>query len=162
MKLNKLITVGISDMKVTNDKEAVLITYSLGSCVGLTLYDPISHIGGMIHCLLPLAKANPKRAQENPQMFVDSGVPLLVETLLKMGAQKNRLVAKAAGAGNFLQANDMFKTGERNYTVLRKVLWKNNILIQGEDIGGSIPRTMCLYMATGTTTIKSRGTEKAL
>ncbi len=158
----KIITVGISDMKVTNNKDVVLVTYSLGSCIGMTLYDPIVCVGGMIHCLLPMAKANPKRAEENPQMFIDSGIPVLLDELMKMGAQKNRLIAKVAGAGNFLKSNDMFKTGERNYTVLRKVLWKNNILIKGEDVGGSIPRTMSLYMATGTTTIKSRGIETVL
>ncbi|RJP19965.1 MAG: chemotaxis protein CheD [Candidatus Omnitrophota bacterium] len=159
---NTIITVGISDMKVSNDKSAIIVTYSLGSCVGLTLYDPAVGVGGMIHCLLPLSKANPNRAQQNPQMFVDSGIPVLLAELSKFGAQKNRLIAKVAGAGNFLQANDMFKTGERNYTVLRKVLWKNNILIKGEDVGGSIPRTMTLYMKTGTTTIKSRGVETEL
>ncbi len=159
---NKIIIVGISDMKITNDKHSVIVTYSLGSCVGLTLYDPAACLGGMIHCLLPLSKANPKRAKENPEMFVDTGVELFLNALCSQGAQKSRLIAKVAGAGNFFQANDMFKTGERNYTVLRKVLWKNNILIKGEDIGGATPRTMYLYIATGTTTIKTRGVKQPL
>ena len=70
---------------------------------------------------------------------------------------KKRLVAKVAGASRLLDEKRLFKIGERNYTVLRKILWKNDILIAAEDIGGTAPRTMVLRIADGQTVIKCNG-----
>jgi chemotaxis protein CheD len=156
------ITVGISDMRVTNAMSDVFVTYSLGSCVGVTMYDPVAMIGGMIHCMLPMSKIDPAKAQSLPYMFVDTGVSELLTALYKLGAERNRLVTKVAGAASLLDEKGLFKIGERNYTVLRKLLWKNNILIEAEDVGGTAARTMYLYMDTGKTIIKSGGKEKEL
>lgn len=155
-------TIGISMMAVSRDPREVLVTYSLGSCVGLTLYDPVALVGGMIHCLLPLSRIDPKRAEENPSMFADTGVPALIRAVLDQGASKTRLIAKVAGAGAPLDSCGGFQIGERNFTVLHKVLWKNSILITGQETGGTKPRTMSLYMATGITTIKGRDGEVPL
>ena len=152
-------TVGISEMVVTDAADDVLVTYSLGSCVGLALYDPVACIGGLIHCMLPLSKIDPAKAQKNPQMFTDTGVPSLLQSMLNMGAEKKRLVATVAGAAKPLDDKGTFKIGERNYVVLRKVLWKNNILIAAEDVGGTAARTMYLHMVDGRTTIRSNGRE---
>ena len=156
------LTVGISDMKTALGDQDVLITYSLGSCVGLSLYDPVAQVGAMIHCMLPLSRIDRAKAQANPPMFVDTGVPALLQAVFDLGAQRNRLVAKVAGAASLLDQKRLFKIGERNYTVLRKVLWKNDILIASEDVGGTCARTMSLYMNTGETTIKSGGKEVPL
>ena len=155
-------TIGISEMKISTQQDDVLITYSLGSCVGLALYDPVARIGGLIHCMLPLSKIDPAKAQLNPMMFTDTGVPALIQGMLDLGAQKKNLVAKVAGAASLLDDKGTFKIGERNYIVLRKVLWKNNILIAADDTGGSIPRTMLLYMDSGRVLLRSRGEEKEL
>lgn len=149
--------VGISELKVTNQESDVLVTYSLGSCLGLTIYDPVARVGGMIHCMLPLSKIDPKKAQRSPAMFVDTGVPMLFETAYSLGAQKGRIILKAAGASRILDEKGTFKIGDRNYATLRKILWKNNVLITAEDIGGSISRTVYLEIGTGRVTIKSRG-----
>lgn len=95
-------------------------------------------------------------------MFVDSGFEALLDAMLKKGADKKRLICKVAGGGNFLDKKRIFKTGERNYTMVRKVLWKNKVMIKGEDCGGTIPRTMVLDMSTGTTLIRSKGKESIL
>ncbi len=155
-------TIGISEMKVSDRPEDVLVTYSLGSCVGLTLYDPVARIGGMIHCMLPLSKIDPAKAASNPCMFTDTGVPALMTALLQMGAQKQRLVARVAGAARLLDDQNTFKIGERNYIVLRKILWKNNVLIAAEDTGGNKARTLYLYLDTGRTMVKSQGQEVEL
>lgn len=157
-----LVTVGISEMRVSRDPQDVIVTYSLGSCVGLTVFDPVAHIGGMVHCMLPLSKIDPAKAQATPCMFTDTGVPALLQAVLDLGAQKKRLVAKVAGASRLLDEKGTFNIGERNYTVLRKVLWKNDILIAAEDVGGTIPRTLYLYLDSGRVAIKSRGTETEL
>jgi len=157
-----LLRVDISDLAVTDDREAVLITYSLGSCVGLTLYDATAGVGGMIHCLLPLSRIDPKKAAARPAMFVDTGVPELLRRLYALGARRERLVAKVAGAGSPLGPDHTFKIGQRNYTVLRKILWKNGILIRGEDVGGRAARTLVLEMKTGRTTVRMEGREVEL
>ncbi|MCC6491011.1 MAG: chemotaxis protein CheD [Candidatus Hydrogenedentes bacterium] len=156
------LTVGISEMLVTQSLEDVLITYSLGSCIGVSLYDPEAQVGGLIHCMLPLSRIDPERAKRQPQMFTDTGVPALLQEVLNRGANRKRIVAKVAGAAAPLSDNGVFKIGERNYTVLRKVLWKNEILIAAEEVGGTIARTMTLYMETGKTTIRSGGVEREL
>lgn len=116
----------------------------------------------MLHSLLPQAKMNLNRAETNPFMFVDSGFTIMLNEFIKMGSNPKRLICKVAGGGNFLDPHGVFKTGERNYTMLRKVLWKHKILIAGEDVGGTIPRTMVLYMGTGETAIRSQGRETLL
>lgn len=149
-------------MHVSNAPDDILVTYSLGSCIGLTLYDPVVKVGGMIHCLLPLSKTDEEKAAQNPCMFVDTGVPTLIQAVFDMGAQRKNLIAKVAGGANILDERGMFKIGERNHTVLRKILWKNDILISGEEVGGAVARTMYLYMADGRTMIKSGGDEHEL
>lgn len=157
-----LITVNISDMKVSKNPEDILATYSLGSCVGVALYDPLQKIGGLIHCMLPLSKVDPERAKDVPFMFVDTGLPILLQTLLNMGADKKRIIARIAGGAVLLDDNGMFRIGERNYIVVRKLLWKNNLLISAEDIGGTLARTMYFHINDGKILIRSAGKEYEL
>jgi chemotaxis protein CheD len=154
--------VGISEMKVSDRPEDILITYSLGSCIGLVLYEPRLQIGGLIHCMLPLSKIDPARAIERPCMFTDTGVPQLLGALLDMGAEKRNLIAKVAGAASLLDNNGSFNIGERNQVVLRKILWKNQILIQAEETGGTKARTLSLHLETGVTLLRSGGVEYEL
>lgn len=153
------ITVDISDMKVSNRVGDVLVTYALGSCLGVTMYDPVACVAGMIHCMLPLSKVDPAKAAKMPYMFVDTGVPALFKAISELGAQKDRLVVKVAGCAQILNDNGLFKIGQRNYTVFRKILWKNNILIAGEHIGESLSRTMFIDVATGRVVITASGEE---
>ncbi len=157
-----LTTVEISDMKISTSTSDVLVTYSLGSCVGVVIYDPVARVGGMIHCMLPLSKIDPEKARLKPHMFVDTGLTALLQGIFDRGGQKKNLVAKVAGAGSPLGKEKIFKIGQRNYTVVRKILWKNNILIQAEDVGGASARTLVLDMNTGKTVVKSGGQEVEL
>lgn len=156
------LTVDISDMKVSANAGEVLVTYSLGSCVGVSVYDPVAGVGGLIHCMLPLSRIDPVKARTKPHMFVDTGVTALLKAVFELGATRENLVAKVAGAGSPLGREEVFRIGQRNYTILRKVLWKNNILIDKEDVGGSVARSVFLYMDTGLTTVKIGGEEVPL
>ncbi len=147
---------------MSQDPNDILVTYSLGSCVGLALYDKVIKVGGLIHCMLPLSKIDKEKAAVRPFMFVDTGVTRLLSELFQKGAQRQNLVAKVAGAGSPLGKEETFRIGQRNYTILRKLLWKNNILIDTEDIGGSKARTMYLYLEDGLVTVKSEGKEVPL
>jgi len=86
----------------------------------------------------------------------------LFKALYDIGGQKTRMIIKAAGCGNPLGKNEMFKIGERNYTVLKKLLWKNNILLASEDVGGALSRTVHFNIATGQTIISSNGQTREL
>jgi chemotaxis protein CheD len=146
---------GISDILVSKNPGDELITYSLGSCIGLTAYDPVTKVGGMIHYMLPLSKVSPDKAKKKPGMFADTGVPTLLKQVFAYGASKERLIVKAVGGSELLDKNKFFNIGERNYLVLRKILWKNNILIKAEDVGGNLSRTLKLDIDTGQVTVKS-------
>ena len=147
-------TVGISDMKISENASDVLVTHSLGSCIGLSIYDPEIGVGGLVHCMMPVSKLDPVKAAANPLMFTDTGVTLLLQSLFDRGANRKRLIVTVAGAGSLLDDKGFFKIGEKNYAILRKMLWKNDILISEEDVGGNVVRTMYLYMNTGKTVIK--------
>lgn len=157
-----LITVGISDLKISRSPQDTLITYSLGSCIGVTMYDPGIPVGALIHCMLPTSKIDEKRAESSPFMFTDVGIPEMLRILYSLGAQKKRLIVKAAGAARLLDDENTFRIGERNEVVLRKILWKNNILLAASDTGGSVARTMLLDMQSGVTRIRSGGKEYEL
>jgi chemotaxis protein CheD len=154
--------VGISDFYVSNDADDVLITYSLGSCIGVVMYDPAAKVGGMIHYMLPLSKISPDKAKTKPAMFADTGITLLLNKVFRMGADKKHLIVKAAGGSELLDQNKIFNIGERNYLILRKIMWKNNILIKSADVGKNASRTMKLEMATGRVTIKTANREAEL
>lgn len=156
------VTVGIAEMQVTNNRQDVLVTYALGSCLGLATYDPVAGVGGLLHCMLPLSKLDAEKAKSIPCMFVDTGIPELFQASYRLGARKERMVVKAAGCAQILDDQGHFKIGERNYTVLRKILWKNNVLLQGEDVGGGTSRTLYLDVATGAVSLRISGQVREL
>ena len=154
--------VGIAEMAVSDRAEDVLVTHSLGSCIGVTLYHPGVGVGGLLHAMLPLSSLDPGKAAAVPQMFTDTGVSALLQALFDLGATRRGMVAVAAGAASQLDDRDLFRIGQRNHTVLRKLLWRNGILLAAEDVGGSASRTMYLEMATGLTLVKVNGEIRAL
>ncbi|MCE5271431.1 chemotaxis protein CheD [bacterium] len=156
------VVVDISGFAVTRDPSEVLITYSLGSCLGFTLFDPVAGVAGMVHCMLPFSKIDQDKALEKPGMFVDTGVPTLLEAAFRLGAEKKRLVLKAAGCGAPLDDKGLFRIGERNYMVLKKLLWKNDLLLSAEDVGGKTSRTVKVYASNGDVIIRSGGKETPL
>ena len=95
-------------------------------------------------------------------MFTDTGISALLQAVFDNGGERKHLIARVAGASSLLDKKGLFKIGERNYTVLRKVLWKNNILIKSEDVGGNVSRTIYLHMDDGRTLMRSMGTVREL
>jgi len=160
--LKTKIIVHVSDAKVSNDPADVIVTYSLGSCIAVCLYDTVTHAGGMLHYQLPDSKMDFKRAKDEPCMFADTGMKILVEKLVTMGINKKRLQIKIAGGAEMNTGPKGFDIGKRNYLAIRKILWKNGMFIDAEDIGGSSPRNMYMNIADGAVTVRSNGLEKNL
>ena len=140
----------------------MIVTYALGSCIGVTIYDPIAKVGGMLHFMLPESKVNAEKAQSNPAMFADTGVPCLLKKAYELGAKKSRLIVCAAGGAEVLADDGHFKVGKRNRTMLRKLFWKNNILLSADDTGGNISRTLMMTLCDGEIVIRTKGKETKL
>jgi chemotaxis protein CheD len=158
----KQLVVDIADLKVSKDISDVLITYSLGSCIGVSIWDPVTKVGGLLHYMLPDSTIAPEKAQKNPAMFADTSIPLLFKSAYALGAEKKRLIVKVAGAAQMLDAKGVFNIGKRNHMALRKIFWRNNVMIDKEDVGGTEGRTMKLHIATGIVTIKTKAGEYEL
>jgi chemotaxis protein CheD len=154
------LVVGVADLKVSNKTEEVLVTHALGSCIGVAVYDPVARVGGLLHFMLPDSTLDQAKAQENPFMFADTGIPRLFRECYRLGAQKPRMKVKLAGGSQILGGQEHFQIGRRNYAAVRKIFLKNNVLIESEDVGGLKARTMYLEMATGKTTVKVIGQDQ--
>ncbi len=156
------VVIDISDAKVSDNPDDVLVTYSLGSCIGVSLYDPAAHVGGMLHYQLPTSTMDPSRAQSKPFMFADTGMKLLMDKLTSMGADRKRFQIRLAGGASMATGPQGFDIGKRNYLSIRKILWSNGMIINSEDIGGNSARNLYLDMGDGTVTVRSNGLEKYL
>ena len=156
------VTVGVADLQVSNDPNAHIITHALGSCIGVTVYDPVARVAGMLHFMLPSGRGNEEKAKANPAMFGDTGVPQLFRLAYELGAVKERLIVCAAGGAEVMNDCGQFKIGTRNRTILRQLFWKNNILLAADETGGTISRTMQINIADGRVTIRHKGQETLL
>ena len=150
-----LIKVGMADFKVSRSP-ATIISYGLGSCIGVSLYDPQTKIGGLLHIMLPDSKQS--RATDNPAKFADTGIPLMLDEVLKMGASRSRLVAKMAGGAQmfaFANATDVMRVGSRNVAASKEILQKLGIRLVGEDTGANYGRTVQIDLTNGVYTVKT-------
>jgi chemotaxis protein CheD len=144
-----LAVVGVADCQVSNDENAVLVTYALGSCIALIIHDPVAIVGGLLHYMLPESSLDLQKAEQNPFMFADTGIPRLFHGTYRLGAEKRRLMATAVGGAQVLDREGTFNIGKRNHLALRKILWKAGVLLQAEDVGGTTSRTVRLEVKTG-------------
>lgn len=156
------IVVDIADMKIASGDDNDIVTYALGSCIGVAIYDPVSKVGGMLHYMLPEASLNPEKARDNPYMFADTGIPLLFRAAYQAGAVRNRLIIRLAGGANVMDQSNFFSIGKRNYLAARKLFFKNNLLVSSELVGGMTGKTMRLRLKDGQTEIKLPGGETRL
>jgi len=153
----KSLVVGVADMVVSNDPSAELVTYSLGSCLGITIYDSAKKVGGLLHIMLPDSKIDAVKAVSAPFMFVDTGVPRLFQAVYSLGAERHRLTVKVAGGASLLDEKGIFNIGERNHQALSGLLARNGYAIHARDVGGLSSRTLRMDLTTGNVTIKPPG-----
>ncbi|MDE7360628.1 MAG: chemotaxis protein CheD [Oscillospiraceae bacterium] len=148
------LTIGIGDLKACRAPD-VLITYALGSCVGICLLDSAVNVGGLSHIMLPDSTAGVNGAT-TPMRFADTAIPMLIRQMESMGASRARMKAKiAGGATMFATASDKFNIGERNVAAVRKILMANRIPIIAQDTGLDYGRTQLFYPETGVMEIRA-------
>lgn len=159
--LNQIV-VGIADFQTSKDREATLVTYALGSCVGIGVFDPASSVGGLLHVLLPESSLDAEKAAKNPAMFADTGVASLLNRCQEQGAVKSRLRVWLAGGSSVMDDKGIFNIGKRNQLAARKALWKAGLLTLSEDLGGQGSRTVRLELESGTFWVRAAGTDQEL
>lgn len=149
------IIVGISDLKVSSNPEDALVTYALGSCIGIAVFDPKVKVGGLLHFMLPDSALDAAKAKALPGMFADTGIIALFKACYAYGAEKKRMVVKVAGGANILDDTNYFRIGQKNIMAMRKIFWRNNVLIDSEDTGENFNRTVRLELSSGRCILKS-------
>jgi len=145
----KAVVVGISDCQVSTDANAELVTYALGSCIAVSVWDPQKRISGLLHYMLPESSMDKNKAETNPFMFGDTGIDRLFRMVSEKGADRRRLVVRLAGGAQVLDPQGVFNIGKRNYQAARKMLWKYGVLIASEAVGGEVSRTVRLTAEDG-------------
>lgn len=148
------IVVGIADLKVSNNPEEVLITYALGSCVCMAVYDPMVKVGGLLHFMLPDSSLDREKAKATPGLFADTGIPFLFQSCYAYGARKKGMIVKVAGGAQILDDTSYFRMGQKNITAMRRVLWRNSVLIDGDSTGQHFNRSMQLDISNGRCILK--------
>lgn len=149
------VEVGIAEFKISANPN-ILSTLSLGSCVGIALYDTMAKIGALAHIMLP--DSHITKALTNPAKFADSAIDAMLKAVQEKGASKKRLVAKIAGGAMMFESamlDSTMQIGERNVKATKKILGDLGIPIVAEDTGKNYGRTMELDTRTGEVTIRS-------
>ena len=147
--------VGMADLNIGRAPD-ILTTVGLGSCIGLTLYDPVTKVGGQVQYMLPDSKAVSNNS--NIAKFADTGVQELLKRVTMAGANRGRLVAKIAGGAKMFavtQESNIGSVGERNSFAAKQLLHQLNIRLIAEDTGLNFGRTVELHCDTGDFYIKA-------
>jgi len=147
--------VGISEYRVAEAPD-VLVTYGLGSCLGITLYDPEAKVGGLAHTLLPA----PRSGLENSRLtkFVESSIRIMADELCTMGGERQRIEAKIIGGANMFTSLHIAPEetiGNRNILSARETLAALGIALISEDVGGAYGRTVEFDLSTGKVLVRS-------
>ena len=152
---NKLV-VGIADMKMAR-QNGMLITYALGSCIGICLYDPKIQLAALVHIMLPL---NMETGRKTPLKYADTGITVTLRQMEAKGGARSRIVAKIAGGAKMFEVaggGSLGNIGQRNIESTHMILRREGIRLLREDVGGAVARTLLFDAATGQACVRSYG-----
>ena len=149
------ITIGIADMKLAKG-QGMLITYALGSCIGICLHDPGLKIGALVHIMLPV---NMEAGRKNTMKYADTGIVETLKQMEAMGAYRARITAKIAGGAKMFEMGNssLGNIGQRNIESVHLILKKEGIRLLKEDVGGSVARTLLFDVDSGLGCVRSYG-----
>lgn len=150
------IVVGVGEMVVSASRTVKLISYSLGSCIGLSAHDPERRLGGMINIMLPECDDR-KICEESPLMFAETGLPLFFKELCDSGAEKSRLIINIAGGASLFNESNRLDIGQKNCDFVISYLEENGYVIKSKSIRGTASRSMELEINSGKVTVTIPG-----
>ena len=148
------LVVGVADMKLAQDPANVITTYALGSCLGITLYDPQARIGGMLHAMLPDSNLHQGQAIK-VAMFVDTGIDELLKGLRQLGTSARQLECKVFGGAQVMSAEKFFSIGDRNVKAFKDLSAKLGLRVAVYEVGGHINRTIKFYLDSGKVSVRT-------
>ena len=149
------ITVGIADMKMAKGS-GMLITYALGSCIGICLYDQKIKLAALVHIMLPL---NMEPGRKNVMKYADTRIRETLKMMEAKGASRSRITAKIAGGAKMFEISggNLGNIGQRNIESVHMHLKREGIQLLKEDVGGSVARTLLFDPATGQACVRCYG-----
>jgi chemotaxis protein CheD len=150
------IIASLGEVHVSREPHIVLACLGLGSCIGMSAYDPVARIGGMAHIVLP--QGHEEECKKAPAKYANSAVPLLLTEMEKLGASRNRVVIKIAGGARIIASvvvKSILDIGDRNIAAVKDVLFECRIPLKSEDIRGTHGRSLWLYVETGITKVRT-------
>ena len=150
--------VNFSEMKISNNPTETLVAFSIGSGIGMSIYDPISIVGGMLNFILPSsATIDSAKIKKYPFMFADTGIPAFLTALEEFGAKTGRMKIVIAGGAQVLDQTGVFNIGHNNYQATKLILSGYKLGIHHEDIGGIHSRILKLNIGSGASFIHFPG-----
>ena len=156
------VVVGLAELAVSNNPSTILTTYSLGSCLGVAIYDPVVKVGGLLHAMLPDSSIDPAKAAAQPGMFIDTGLPALLREAGEMRADKRRLRIYVIGGAQIMDDNNVFNIGNRNLKAFGDFLRKENLHADAQQVGGHVNRTIYFSIQTGRLKLKVSGLQNEI
>lgn len=152
----KRVSVGIGQLAISTDPKEILVAYGLGSCIGVSVYDPGAKVAGLLHVLLP-ESGGKVPSEKEPGRFADSGIDVLIRQVAEAGGVPRRLVVKLAGGASVLGAAnaEKFKIGERNAEAINERLKRHGLSVVASDLGGVKGRTLEVHPASGRTFVRT-------
>lgn len=154
------ISLGLGEQAISRNPEDILVAYGLGSCLGISMIDPLTRVSGLLHAVLPSAVNGFDRPDTTSHKYVDSGIEDLLAAVVKEGANKKRLIVRLTGGANMLISPGLassFNIGTRNIEKARITLQRLNMTIASEEVGGHTGRTVRVYVADSRVTVRVIG-----
>ena len=155
--MSDMISVGISDYKTSSSPDT-LVTYALGSCVGIAIYDPQIHIGGLSHIMLPSSSLKANGIVDDRMKYADTAIPDLIAELERLGGHRTALRAKIIGGANMFNTKGtsfIDTIGDRNVEAVRETLTAYGIPLIAEDVGANYGRTVYFLLEDGMVKVQS-------
>lgn len=144
------LVVGVGELAVSNAPEEIIVTHALGSCIAVCVFDPVARVAALLHFMLPDSRINADRGREQPAVFADTGIPALFQTAYGYGLKKARAIVKLVGGAEIAGIGQAsFRTGRRNALAAKQVLWRNGVLVNAEDTGSNLARTVHFAVQDG-------------
>lgn len=142
--------IGIGEYAISNNKKDTIKTFALGSCVAITLYSPLKKAAGMVHIALPYAVVSNEDDRLKPCYYATSAVPFIINKICsEFGCLKGDLRINIFGGAESLREDDVFRIGQRNTDIVKKMLNELNLLYDASETGGTCSRTLSMDVETG-------------
>ncbi len=147
--------VSVADFSASDKPGALLTTSTLGSSIGLTIYDPVTRVGGILHFMLPDSSISAAKALQRPAMFANTGIPALLEAALALKAEKSRLIVCLAGGAHMMDQSGVFNIAKRNQEAAVALLREHGLEVAAQDVGGMVSRRLALSLASGEVRVRT-------